>query len=106
MTDTLITFAWIAAAGLLAPVLSFATSKKLPAVVFLIILGVLIGPYGLELTTDSEAIDLVRELGLGMLFLLAGMELAPPPTSRGGRGATPSSPGSSVHSSPSVGPWR
>ncbi|MGC3905445.1 cation:proton antiporter [Corynebacterium variabile] len=77
MTDTLITFAWIAAAGLLAPVLSFATSKKVPAVVFLIILGVLIGPYGLELTTDSEAIDLVRELGLGMLFLLAGMELAP-----------------------------
>ncbi len=44
MTDTLITFAWIAAAGLLAPVLSFATSKKVPAVVFLIILGVLIGP--------------------------------------------------------------
>ncbi|WP_313007071.1 cation:proton antiporter [Corynebacterium variabile] len=77
MTDTHISFAWIAAAGLLAPVLSFATSKKVPAVVFLIILGVLIGPYGLELTTDSEAIDLVRELGLGMLFLLAGMELAP-----------------------------
>ncbi|HJG47067.1 cation:proton antiporter [Corynebacterium variabile] len=77
MTDTLIPFAWIAAAGLLAPVLSFATSKKVPAVVFLIILGVLIGPFGLELTTDSEAIDLVRELGLGMLFLLAGMELAP-----------------------------
>ncbi len=44
MTDTLITFARIAAAGLLAPVLSFATSEKVPAVVFLIILGVLIGP--------------------------------------------------------------
>ncbi|AGP30227.1 cation:proton antiporter [Corynebacterium terpenotabidum] len=77
MTDTLISFAWIAGVGLLAPVLSFATAKKVPAVVFLIALGVVIGPSGLEFATDGEAVDLVRELGLGMLFLLAGIELSP-----------------------------
>jgi Kef-type K+ transport system membrane component KefB len=77
MTDALVSFAWIAAAGLLAPVLSFLTGKRVPAVVFLLILGVVIGPFGLELAHDGEAIELISELGLGMLFLLAGMEINP-----------------------------
>ncbi|HIW90293.1 MAG TPA: cation:proton antiporter [Candidatus Corynebacterium avicola] len=77
MTDVLVSFAWIAAASLLAPILAFLTGKRVPAVVFLIFLGVLIGPYGLELAQDGDAIELLRELGLGMLFLLAGLEISP-----------------------------
>lgn len=77
MTDVLVSFAWIAAAGLLAPILAFLTGKRVPAVVFLLVLGVLIGPYGLELAQDGDAIELLSELGLGMLFLLAGLEISP-----------------------------
>lgn len=77
MTDALVSFAWIAAAGLLAPVLAFLTGKRVPAVVFLLVLGLVIGPFGLELASDGEAVDLMRELGLGLLFLLAGLEINP-----------------------------
>ncbi|MDN6324936.1 MULTISPECIES: cation:proton antiporter [unclassified Corynebacterium] len=77
MTDALVSFAWIAGAGLLAPVLAFLTGKRVPAVVFLLILGLVIGPFGFQLATDGEAVDLLRELGLGFLFLLAGMEINP-----------------------------
>ncbi|WP_312981206.1 cation:proton antiporter [Corynebacterium sp.] len=77
MTDALVSFAWIAGAGLLAPVLAFLTGKRIPAVVFLLVLGLLIGPFGFGLASDGEAVDLMRELGLGLLFLLAGMEINP-----------------------------
>ncbi|WP_420097944.1 cation:proton antiporter [Corynebacterium sp.] len=77
MTDALVSFAWIAAAGLLAPVLAFLTGKRVPAVVFLLILGLVIGPFGAGLAGNGEAVDLLRELGLGLLFLLAGMEINP-----------------------------
>lgn len=77
MTDALVSFAWIAGAGLLAPVLSFLTGKRVPAVVFLLVLGLVIGPFGVGLASDGEAVDLLRELGLGFLFLLAGLEINP-----------------------------
>ncbi|MDN6706909.1 cation:proton antiporter [Corynebacterium glyciniphilum] len=77
MTDALVSFAWIAGAGLLAPVLAFLTGKRIPAVVFLLVLGLFIGPFGFGLASDGEAVDLMRELGLGLLFLLAGMEINP-----------------------------
>lgn len=57
--------------------LAFLTGKRVPAVVFLIFLGVVIGPHGLDLAQDGDAIELFRELGLGMLFLLAGLEISP-----------------------------
>jgi Kef-type K+ transport system membrane component KefB len=77
MTDALVSFAWIAGAGLLAPVLAFLTGKRVPAVVFLLVLGLVIGPFGVGLASDGEAVGLLRELGLGLLFLLAGMEINP-----------------------------
>lgn len=77
MTDALVSFAWIAAAALLAPVLSSLTRRRIPAVVFLLVLGAVIGPFGLGLASESEAISLLHELGLGLLFLLAGMEINP-----------------------------
>lgn len=47
----------------------------MPEVVILLVAGMLIGPYGLQLAATDNAIGLLRELGLGMLFLLAGYEI-------------------------------
>jgi len=49
--------------------------KLVPEVVLLLVLGVLIGPNVLGWAVTTAPIDLLRELGLGMLFLLAGYEI-------------------------------
>jgi Kef-type K+ transport system membrane component KefB len=49
---------------------------KIPQVVILIFAGVLIGPHGLGLA-DTASIQLLANIGLGFLFLLAGYELDP-----------------------------
>ena len=47
----------------------------MPEVVVLLVLGVLIGPHVLDLAATDEGVSVLRELGLGMLFLLAGYEI-------------------------------
>ncbi|MBP3088151.1 cation:proton antiporter [Corynebacterium sp. sy017] len=74
-THALVSFAWIMAAALAAPILSWATRKHIPAVVFLLVLGVIIGPHVLGLARNDSSIDMLKELGLGLLFLLAGFEI-------------------------------
>ena len=49
--------------------------RKVPEVVVLLVLGVLIGPHVLDLAATDEGVGVLRELGLGMLFLLAGYEI-------------------------------
>ena len=66
---------WIAAAAVLAPVLALATRRIIPDVVWLLVLGIVIGPNVLGLAHATEAVDFLRELGLGFLFLLAGFEV-------------------------------
>lgn len=73
----LVSFAWIMAAALIAPLLSYATGKRIPAVVLLIALGLIIGPNGFELASQEGGVSLIKDLGLGMLFLLAGYEIDP-----------------------------
>jgi Kef-type K+ transport system membrane component KefB len=61
----------------LAPVIIAALpGPKIPQVVILIFAGVLIGPHGLGLA-DTTSIQLLSNIGLGFLFLLAGYELDP-----------------------------
>ncbi len=61
----------------LAPVIVAALpGPKIPQVVILIFAGVLIGPHGLGLA-DTTSIQLLANIGLGFLFLLAGYELDP-----------------------------
>jgi Kef-type K+ transport system membrane component KefB len=48
----------------------------IPQVVILILAGILIGPHGLGLA-DTTGIQLLSNVGLGFLFLLAGYELDP-----------------------------
>ncbi|WP_396124744.1 MULTISPECIES: cation:proton antiporter [unclassified Corynebacterium] len=74
-TSTLVSFAWIMAAASLAPILSWLTGKRIPAVVLLIGLGALIGPHALHLADIEGGVSLLKDLGLGMLFLLAGYEI-------------------------------
>lgn len=74
-TSEYISIFWIAAAALLAPLASALVKKKIPDVVFLIIFGVLIGPQVLGLASTDGGIALVKDLGLGLLFLLAGYEV-------------------------------
>lgn len=67
---------WITLCAVLAPLLaSTALRGKVPEVVLLLGLGVLIGPNALELAAIGEGVAMLRELGLGMLFLLAGYEI-------------------------------
>ncbi|PRQ11009.1 sodium:proton antiporter [Corynebacterium sp. 13CS0277] len=73
----IVSIMWIAVAALLSPLLSFLTGKRVPGVVFMLVLGVLIGPEVLDLAHSDGSNALLRELGLGMLFLLAGWEIDP-----------------------------
>lgn len=74
-TDTMISLTAILAVALLAPILSFMTGKRIPSVVFLIACGVVIGPSVWGAADIDSGISILRQLGLGMLFLLAGYEM-------------------------------
>src|SRR6476620_7930963 len=70
--------AFILGSAALAPLLLGLLPKvRLPEVVLLLALGMIIGPYGLELASVGTRIGFLSELGLGMLFLLAGIEVDP-----------------------------
>jgi Kef-type K+ transport system membrane component KefB len=67
---------WIALCGVIAPLVAGLIPRRLvPEVVILLIAGMIVGPFGLGLAQTDDAIGLLRELGLAMLFLLAGFEI-------------------------------
>ena len=80
---------WISLVAVIAPLVSGLVPRRLvPEVVLLLVLGVVIGPFGAGLAEDDEAIGLLSELGLAMLFLHAGFEIDPAElTGRAGRRA-------------------
>ena len=72
--ETLLGVALVAA---LAPVIvSVLPGPRIPQIVVLIFGGLLIGPHGLGLSVTTS-IQLLSNIGLGFLFLLAGYELNP-----------------------------
>ena len=74
--SSFVSLLWIAVCAVIAPLLAGLVPRRLvPEVVILLVAGVLIGPFGLGLAVTDDAIGLLRELGLGMLFLLAGYEI-------------------------------
>ena len=75
LVDNLLSMWWIALAAVLAPLLALVTRRTIPDVVWLLGLGVLIGPYALGLAEQTESVEFLRELGIGFLFLLAGFEV-------------------------------
>ena len=65
--------------AVVAPILAWLIPRRLvPEVVLLLGLGTVIGPYGVSLAAEDDAIALLSELGLGFLFLLAGFEISRP----------------------------
>ena len=72
--DTLLVAAIVAA---VAPfVTALVPGRHLPQVVVLVLGGVLVGPQVLGLA-NPETIELIANVGLGFLFLLAGYEIQP-----------------------------
>ena len=69
----------IAAIAVLSPILATAVKRwvRIPALVFEILLGIVIGAQVLNLASITPAIDFLGELGLSVLFFLAGFEIDP-----------------------------
>ena len=67
----------IPALAVLAPILSRAVSRwvRVPIAVFELGLGILIGPAALGLVGANATIDVFAQLGLAMLFFMAGSEI-------------------------------
>ncbi|WP_256673279.1 cation:proton antiporter [Nocardia cyriacigeorgica] len=78
---------WIGTAAVAAPLIARLLRGYVPDVVILLLFGVVLGPHALGLADTGGGVDLLSELGLGMLFLLAGYELDPQ-LLRGRRGRT------------------
>ncbi|UVE95827.1 cation:proton antiporter [Dietzia sp. B32] len=84
----LVSLFWVVLVVFAAPVLSSLTRSLVPGVVLLLVGGMLVGPNGFGLAVESGGVAMLAELGLGMLFLLAGFELeVSSVTGRGGRRA-------------------
>lgn len=63
-------------AAFVCPILSaLLPNKIIPETVFLLVAGMIIGPNMLAAVHSDLAIDLLSDLGLGFLFLLAGYEI-------------------------------
>ena len=58
------------------PIAFIFNRLRLPTIVGFIITGVLIGPYGLRLIRDVEAIDVLAELGVVLLLFTIGLEFS------------------------------
>jgi Kef-type K+ transport system membrane component KefB len=67
----------VATVSAVAPVLAvLIPGQRVPQIVLLILGGILIGPQGLDLATPDE-VELIANVGLGFVFLLAGFEIDP-----------------------------
>src|SRR5215218_4935857 len=76
MPSTVASLFWITLCAVLAPLVAgLLFRRRVPEVVVLLLLGVAIGPNVAELAVTDEGIAVLRELGLGLLFLLAGYEI-------------------------------
>jgi hypothetical protein len=73
MPGTAASLFWIAAVRRGSPLVAGLVPRRLiPEVALLLAFGVVIGPGVLGLAAVGEGLEVLRELGLGMLFLLAG----------------------------------
>jgi Kef-type K+ transport system membrane component KefB len=74
--DPLKSLFWVILVAALAPLVARILPGRLPAVVFMLIGGVLIGPEALG-NASPDDMALLSTIGLSFLFLLAGYELEP-----------------------------
>ncbi len=80
MFDNTQSFLLVLLAAALAPIVAGMIGARLtavvvPVVVVELLLGVVIGPQGLELAHTDDVLDAFSQLGLGFLFFFAGYEI-------------------------------
>ena len=93
-------FCIVAIAAIAPAITTLIPNRLIPETVLLLAAGMIIGPNVLDIAQADNAIQLLSDLGLGFLFLLAGYEKTPS-NSRADKGAMDLSPGSSPLRSPS-----
>ncbi len=57
-------------------VLFISTRLKLPSIIGLLIAGILVGPSGIELISDSQEVDALAEIGVLLLLFTIGIEFS------------------------------
>ncbi len=67
---------WIMAIAAIAPIISgLIPAPRPPEVVLLLVGGMVLGPFVLDLVSSTADIDLIVQIGLGFLFFFAGYEI-------------------------------
>ncbi|GAC58814.1 putative solute/hydrogen antiporter [Gordonia hirsuta DSM 44140 = NBRC 16056] len=79
MTDLETTVLVLAGALILAPLLARGLRRwvAIPVIVFELLLGIVAGPSVLGWIEPSDALGLIAQLGVGLLFFMAGTEIDP-----------------------------
>ena len=78
MQAEFVSLAVIATIAFVAPVIAQIIPRKpIPETVLLLLFGAIFGPHALNVITLSDSINLLSDLGLAFLFLLAGYEIEP-----------------------------
>jgi Kef-type K+ transport system membrane component KefB len=73
LTNPVPVFALILLIILIAPIL--LNRLKIPGIIGLIVSGILIGPYGLNIIENSDAVELFATIGLLYIMFMAGLDL-------------------------------
>lgn len=61
---------------LVIPIIYLTNKLKVPTFVGYILLGIIIGPQGLRVITNSKTIDILAEIGITILMFFIGLELS------------------------------
>lgn len=78
MAIDLVSLALISLVSVACPIIAgLIPGKPIPETVLLLLAGALLGPHGLGAIQSTDAINLLSDLGLVFLFLLAGYEISP-----------------------------
>lgn len=78
MTSALFSLSIILLIAAVTPVIAeLIPGKPIPETVFLLVFGAILGPYALGLIQLNDSVNMLSELGLGFLFLMAGYEIDP-----------------------------
>ena len=73
MAIDLVSLALISLVSVACPIIAgLIPGKPIPETVLLLLAGALLGPHGLGAIQSTDAINLLSDLGLAFLFLLAG----------------------------------
>ena len=78
MTHDLVSLTVIMAVAVICPIVAqLIPGRFIPQTVLLLAAGAALGPYGCNVIRTTDAVELLSELGLAFLFLLAGYEIDP-----------------------------